>query len=699
MPVGIQYNEQFKAFADFAADRVAAGKSKAVARAECDYNPFSTRVVLAAENDGPGGFAALFRSGASKRANNVARDIFRESVNEVFGGESLVPESVKEAMKLGDYGAGRPLTARRVLAVKDAVDRAIASGAQAFEEAKAKAVNAYRLAGEEGKAALDARLADAIRQCAGDPDAIAILVQNADRILTSGNVALRSTEDILARVDRLKANLAELREAARGDAAVLDAGRTFLRSLDGKGVPDGLLARLVGAARAADVGALKALGGGSGPVDIHKAVVQFRENLEDMMVSSGAETALEGAEQKTPCRDFLKAMMLAKCGAGALRSMQKALLSQNAAGLIDIYDGIRRGRFVQDGVSDGLLDAAAQESTALSNDLDRLVAAVNGTLLDREAGGIPPLGNPVDHGRAKTSRIFASMLEIGRKAIDRNTEAFLARTVAGSGPGADKLRAVLRRKVGADCYSPDNLVRDAESRVAKNMLNWNILSDMRKFATGAGEKTMFAKDIVRAMKVTLPGGRRLPNDFDAARDLLGRFVSGRQDASWATLSEAEQRKTEILMSILSQETEKAAFEGSALALDPNELRPAAQQVGGDARRYDRSFELDLSPTGDITVKYTSVKTGMAYLLTEGESTDIPESAVFRGDLLIRIPPEELDRLSALDFSAFDPVAAQSAHDNPPERDRLGHVVDSFAPGFRLAPGFDVTANFSAVFPA
>ena len=129
MPPGIQYNDQFKAFADFAADRVNAGRSKAVARAECDYNPFSTRVFLAAENDGPGGFAALFRSGASKRANNVARDIFRESVNEVFGGESLVPESVKEAMKLGDYGAGRPLTARRVLAVKDAVDRAIASGA------------------------------------------------------------------------------------------------------------------------------------------------------------------------------------------------------------------------------------------------------------------------------------------------------------------------------------------------------------------------------------------------------------------------------------------------------------------------------------------------------------------------------------------------------------------------------------------
>ena len=132
MPVGIQYNEQFKAFAEFATDRVAAGKSKAVARTINDYNPFSSRTIEAAPHDGPGGFAALFRSGASKRANNVARDIFLQSVYEIFGGEAHVPASVREAMKLGDYGAGKPLTARRIQAVKEAVDREIATAAQAF---------------------------------------------------------------------------------------------------------------------------------------------------------------------------------------------------------------------------------------------------------------------------------------------------------------------------------------------------------------------------------------------------------------------------------------------------------------------------------------------------------------------------------------------------------------------------------------
>ena len=40
----------------------------------------------------------------------------------MFGGENHIPDSVKAAMKLEDYGKGKPLTARRILAVKAAID-------------------------------------------------------------------------------------------------------------------------------------------------------------------------------------------------------------------------------------------------------------------------------------------------------------------------------------------------------------------------------------------------------------------------------------------------------------------------------------------------------------------------------------------------------------------------------------------------
>lgn len=50
------------------------------------------------------------------------RDLFRKSVADVFGGESRIPASVRKAMLLSDYGKGKPLTARRILAVKTAIE-------------------------------------------------------------------------------------------------------------------------------------------------------------------------------------------------------------------------------------------------------------------------------------------------------------------------------------------------------------------------------------------------------------------------------------------------------------------------------------------------------------------------------------------------------------------------------------------------
>ena len=65
MSVGIHYTEAFANYAEFAA--------KSVVRTASEYAPFATAKMGTAPSDGPGGFAALFRSGASKKANDTAR--------------------------------------------------------------------------------------------------------------------------------------------------------------------------------------------------------------------------------------------------------------------------------------------------------------------------------------------------------------------------------------------------------------------------------------------------------------------------------------------------------------------------------------------------------------------------------------------------------------------------------------------------
>jgi hypothetical protein len=119
------YNETFKAFVDFAekASKSLDGK-KAIARASIDVTTgaLAGREVKASDADSVRGLFKWFRSSDDKTANNTTRQIFKDAIIDIFGGESKIPPSVKKAMLIADYDCGKPLTARRIMAVKQAID-------------------------------------------------------------------------------------------------------------------------------------------------------------------------------------------------------------------------------------------------------------------------------------------------------------------------------------------------------------------------------------------------------------------------------------------------------------------------------------------------------------------------------------------------------------------------------------------------
>lgn len=130
MPAEIgAYNANFTRFVTFAQEqatamsKTAARDSKAVARLASDgaVTPLFARNVSATTTDKVGSW---WRSGTEKTANDQVRTAFRAAVAEMFGGEEHIPQSVLDAMRIKDYGKGRPLTARRIMEVKVAVDAA-----------------------------------------------------------------------------------------------------------------------------------------------------------------------------------------------------------------------------------------------------------------------------------------------------------------------------------------------------------------------------------------------------------------------------------------------------------------------------------------------------------------------------------------------------------------------------------------------
>ena len=120
----IGYNATFDAFVQFAETQHAAGKDKAIARFEkpdaAGLGGIANRTIKPGTGDWVG--IGVGRLSSLKRANNITRDAFMKAVVDMFGGVTYVPDSVKDAMKLEDYGKGKPLTARRILAVKAAIE-------------------------------------------------------------------------------------------------------------------------------------------------------------------------------------------------------------------------------------------------------------------------------------------------------------------------------------------------------------------------------------------------------------------------------------------------------------------------------------------------------------------------------------------------------------------------------------------------
>ena len=121
MPLDINgYNETFRTFAKFAQGEHDAGRHKSIAAAGVKVlKNHRILAVSTAENDE---VHKWLRRGAQFSVNDRTRDLFRKSVIDMFGGVAKIPDSVKEAMLLEDYDEGKPLTARRILIVKRAID-------------------------------------------------------------------------------------------------------------------------------------------------------------------------------------------------------------------------------------------------------------------------------------------------------------------------------------------------------------------------------------------------------------------------------------------------------------------------------------------------------------------------------------------------------------------------------------------------
>jgi len=698
MPLGINgYNDAFKAFTDFATQ---AKGGSTIAQIGGEKNtvagtgPLAGRTIVAKT-----GFDFVGNVGrrlASRDVNNAVRDLFKQAIADMFGGPDKIPESVRDAMKLSDFGKGRPLSARRILAVKTAVDQVAAKTSNCIAESKAHF--AYT---KEGKEEGDKRIDTAFAACNGNADAMDIVKANIRPLTVNTQSSLRPEADVQKKVGRLLDNLNELKEVSKNNPAIYAAGKKMLEET-GVSLPKGMIAKLVQTANDAPLKAFGKLSGGSSVMDIHKAVMQMHKTIKTAMISSGAEK-LDGADEKMGARDFVAAALLSRCGKGGLANIRKALDSQNASALNEYYSFSDAGRNgLVENPSDDLKEGIKVVGGIGLTYLEKLDNAVNDNLRELNPGAheesrVKTFEGEFDIDDFGGDELVDDTVSIAKDINAELVQNFVNKTVQGSGAGAEAMKNLLRAKLEGSSDPGEKLGKSLSAN-ANAMMNWNICGEMKKIVTG--KECQFKADIYRGTNVTLKNGKnsfKLTMKFETARDELAQFVTGDANATYEGLTKAEDKnKVHLLMALVSQETEKAAQMGSEIAIEPRE----SAQAFGEWFKHDgqsRSYTVEMRHDGGIALHYvmdneiTDIKDNTT---NDGLNDEITVGAGSRWKCTLdyTLKGDEFNRLAKLDFSKFDDSEGNAffeEKEDMPDGTRQFHAnklegtVDKFAQEFKV----------------
>jgi len=604
--------------------------------------------------------------------NNEVRELFKQAIADMFGGPDNIPDSVKDAMKMADFGKGKPLTARRILAVKTAVDQVAAAERQAEAKmndciAKGKVdISKLNLAFKDTKEAANDLVEVAFNACDGNTDAMDILSGSKfaalKKTIMGGDGFLRSTEDVQKKVKNLVANLDELKGLSKTNPRIYDLGKAMLRTL-GKPVPKGMITKILQSTGDAPLADLKKLSATSSGMAIHKAVKQLGKFIFETMVSSGADAKLDGAEEKEHVRQFIASALLARLDESALDKMHAAMTSQNNAKLNRYYELCNMSDL--DCFDEQPLDikqAAFDAGSRCSNNLGKLHNSIISNLEilnpDKPLARIPDFDEILDIEDIGGFDLVDDTIAIGKEMLVQGARSVADAFVQGSGRGAEVMKKVLTDKLDG-LHQPDDKLRKSLRANANAMMNWNICGEMKKIA--AGEECQFKKDIYRGTNATLTDGKttiKLTQNFETARDELAQFVTGDSKATYNGITDgAVRNKVHLLMAIISQETEKATENGAEYALDTREADSAFSISGFKEKdkQAARTYTIQMTDDGGIAMHYVMDKpiADIDDGNTEGDGYEVGEGSKFVCKLDYTLDGKEVNRLAELDYGKFD----------------------------------------------
>jgi len=205
----------------------------------------------------------------------------------------------------------------------------------------------------------------ALGECGDDPDVLEGVIWSMERLLVRGDDQLRTQEQIKAKIDGIKANIAEAREAAKDNGEIYEVLCEFIHSISvSRALDPGSIKMMVDIVENAPMPKFADARGKPRESQIHAMLREVCDLEGEFLNKTGLLTKYSGGDEHGAARGTFFRLLAIKMGRAGLRNAQRALETPEAAHLAEIYSAISlpRGlpvtKLTDDEASNCSLDAA-----------------------------------------------------------------------------------------------------------------------------------------------------------------------------------------------------------------------------------------------------------------------------------------------------------------------------------------------------
>jgi hypothetical protein len=389
---------------------------------------------------------------------------------------------------------------------------------------------AAKLPGKD-RAAAEAVIRDALAHCGDDFDLKGLVSKYIPGLCVNGAGELRTPDQIKARIDALRANLAEIRASSNGNLAAEKAGVNFLDTLGAQSVPPGMIGRIVQASLYAKPGEYAKLSPSSTPQQLFQAVVDMHKAVEKVLRDVHFTETFTESPELLAGRDYIASLVFTRFPPAKLQAAAAAFRGETALKVLALVNKIMAGDYPPKTgpLTEDQRYAIDMQCSSLGLFFGQFNLAAE-TVLGVDGGEYRAFTGPIDKNALGHKDIFRGILALADAQIATSAEETRQNENINAAFEPAKAHAVnAYSKAGeGNAEKVDELINAALVRCAANTDALNVLSNnMDKILVSNTAKLRSIEDVRERAEAIAENFRELrelskdnPSIYEAGKRLM-----------------------------------------------------------------------------------------------------------------------------------------------------------------------------------